>query len=104
LKIDRSFVDGAHARKNLRVILQSALDMAKRLELVTVAEGIETIEDWRLLQESGCMIGQGYLIAKPMPASELPIWLKAHHRRLPELRPLNGGSVLKDALPNDGTG
>jgi len=101
LKIDRSFVDGAHARKNLRVILQSALDMAKRLELVTVAEGIETIEDWRLLQESGCMIGQGYLIGKPMPASELPIWLKAHHRRLPELRPVNGGNALKEALPND---
>lgn len=87
LKIDRSFVHGAHARQNLRVILQSALDMAKRLELVTVAEGIETIEDWRLLQESGCTLGQGYLIGKPMPANDLPIWLKGHHRRLAELRP-----------------
>ncbi|WP_343583811.1 EAL domain-containing response regulator [Herbaspirillum sp.] len=87
LKIDRSFVDGAHERKNLRVILQSALDMAKRLELVTVAEGIETMEDWRLLQSFGCNLGQGYLIAKPMPANELPLWLKGHHRRLPELRP-----------------
>ena len=87
LKIDRSFVHGAHARQNLRVILQSALDMAKRLELVTVAEGIETIEDWRLLQDSGCILGQGYLIAKPMLPSELPIWLKGHHRRLAELRP-----------------
>lgn len=87
LKIDRSFVHGAHARQNLRVILQSALDMAKRLELVTVAEGIETIEDWRLLQESGCTIGQGYLIARPMPANDLPVWLKGHHRRLGELRP-----------------
>jgi EAL domain-containing protein (putative c-di-GMP-specific phosphodiesterase class I)/DNA-binding NarL/FixJ family response regulator len=87
LKIDRSFVHGAHARQNLRVILQSALDMARRLELVTVAEGIETIEDWRLLQESGCTIGQGYLIARPMPANDLPVWLKGHHRRLGELRP-----------------
>jgi EAL domain-containing protein (putative c-di-GMP-specific phosphodiesterase class I) len=94
LKIDRSFVDGAHERKNLRVILQSALDMARRLELVTVAEGIEKMEDWRLLQDFGCNIGQGYLIAKPMPANELPLWLKGHHRRLPELRPLprDGGS------------
>jgi len=87
LKIDRSFVHGAHARQNLRVILQSALDMARRLELVTVAEGIETIEDWRLLQESGCTIGQGYLIARPMPPNDLPVWLKGHHRRLGELRP-----------------
>jgi len=90
LKIDRSFVHGAHSRQNLRVILQSALDMAKRLELVTVAEGIETIEDWRLLQESGCSIGQGYLIARPMPANDLPVWLKGHHRRLGELRPPAG--------------
>jgi EAL domain-containing protein (putative c-di-GMP-specific phosphodiesterase class I) len=86
LKIDRSFVNGAHQRKNLRVILQSALDLARRLELVSVAEGIETMEDWRLLQEFGCMIGQGYLIAKPMPALVMPAWMKSHNSRLHELR------------------
>jgi EAL domain-containing protein (putative c-di-GMP-specific phosphodiesterase class I)/FixJ family two-component response regulator len=86
LKIDRSFVHGAHQRANLRVILQSALDMARRLDLVTVAEGIETIEDWRLLQECGCSIGQGYLIAKPMPAAELPAWLKRHQGAMAGLR------------------
>ena len=85
LKIDRSFVDGAHQRKNSRVILQSAVDLARRLELTTVAEGIETMEDWRLLQKFGCMIGQGYLIAKPMPAAALPQWMKSHNSRLHEL-------------------
>jgi EAL domain-containing protein (putative c-di-GMP-specific phosphodiesterase class I) len=68
------------------VILQSALDLARRLELITVAEGIETMEDWRLLQEFGCMMGQGYLIATPMPAGALPQWLKSHNSRLNELR------------------
>ncbi len=86
LKIDRSFVHGAHRRKNLRVILQSALDLARRLELVPVAEGIETVEDWRLLQELGCAVGQGYLIAKPMPAASLPQWVKSQHKRLRTLR------------------
>ena len=86
LKIDRSFVHGAHQRSNLRVILQSALDMARQLGLVTVAEGVETLEDWRLLQECGCDIGQGYLIAKPMPASEMQQWLRRHQGRLHELR------------------
>jgi EAL domain-containing protein (putative c-di-GMP-specific phosphodiesterase class I)/FixJ family two-component response regulator len=86
LKVDRSFVHGANQRRNLRVILQSALDMAGRLELVSVAEGVETMEDWRLLQDYGCTTGQGYLIAKPMPAAELPQWLKTHQRRLTELR------------------
>jgi EAL domain-containing protein (putative c-di-GMP-specific phosphodiesterase class I)/CheY-like chemotaxis protein len=97
LKIDRSFVHGAHDRKNLRVILQSALDMAQRLELVTVAEGVETMEDWRLLQDFGCSLGQGFLIGKPMPANELPLWLKGHHRRLNELRPLGKGAATGGA-------
>jgi EAL domain-containing protein (putative c-di-GMP-specific phosphodiesterase class I)/DNA-binding NarL/FixJ family response regulator len=92
LKIDRSFVHGAHDRKNLRVILKSALDMARQLELVTVAEGIETIEDWRLLQECGCNVGQGYLIGRPMPAPEIEQWVKQSRQRQGELRPLPGAS------------
>jgi EAL domain-containing protein (putative c-di-GMP-specific phosphodiesterase class I) len=86
LKIDRSFVHHAHCHENRRVILESALEMAHRLKLVTVAEGVETIEDWRLLQQFGCDIGQGYLVAKPMPAAALPSWLKGHRKRLTELR------------------
>lgn len=86
LKIDRSFVHGAHRKRNLRVILESALDMARRLGLVSVAEGIETLEDWRLLQEFGCTTGQGYLIGRPMPAAELPGWMKKHQAELPRLR------------------
>lgn len=86
LKIDRSFVNGAHKRRNMCVILESALDMAKRLELVSVAEGIETMEDWRLLQRCGCNVGQGYLIGKPMAAAEIPAWLRSHRARLDVLR------------------
>ncbi|CAN5158489.1 EAL domain-containing protein [soil metagenome] len=86
LKIDRSFIHGAHQRTNLRVILQSALDMSRQLGLVSVAEGIETLEDWRLLQECGCNIGQGYLIARPMPADEMPRWLKRHQAAIVDLR------------------
>jgi EAL domain-containing protein (putative c-di-GMP-specific phosphodiesterase class I)/ActR/RegA family two-component response regulator len=86
LKIDRSFVHDAHQRRNLSVILESALDMARRLELTSVAEGIETLEDWRLLQRYDCAVGQGYLIAKPMPAGQVPEWLRQHRQRLPLLR------------------
>jgi EAL domain-containing protein (putative c-di-GMP-specific phosphodiesterase class I)/ActR/RegA family two-component response regulator len=86
LKIDRSFVHGAQQRKNSRVILQSALDMARQLGLVTVAEGVETLEDWRLLQAFGCAIGQGFLIARPMPPDELLPWLKRHQSTQHELR------------------
>jgi EAL domain-containing protein (putative c-di-GMP-specific phosphodiesterase class I)/CheY-like chemotaxis protein len=86
LKIDRSFVHEAHLRNNLRVILRSAIEMSRQLGLVTVAEGIETLEDWRLLQDSGCVVGQGYLISRPLPAEEIRPWLKGHQARLPTLR------------------
>jgi EAL domain-containing protein (putative c-di-GMP-specific phosphodiesterase class I)/ActR/RegA family two-component response regulator len=85
-KIDRSFVHGAHGRTHQRVILRSALDMARKLGLVTVAEGVETLEDWRLLRDFGCDVGQGFLIARPMAASDLPGWLKRHQGRLHDLR------------------
>ena len=86
LKIDRSFVHGAHERESLQVILRSALQLAAELGLTTVAEGIETIEDWRMLREHGCDIGQGWLIAKPMPAEEFVPWLKKFMSRKAELR------------------
>jgi EAL domain-containing protein (putative c-di-GMP-specific phosphodiesterase class I)/AmiR/NasT family two-component response regulator len=78
LKIDRSFVHGAHGRESLQVILRSALELANELGLSTVAEGIEHVEDWRLLQEYGCTLGQGWLIAKPMSADEFLPWLKKY--------------------------
>jgi EAL domain-containing protein (putative c-di-GMP-specific phosphodiesterase class I)/ActR/RegA family two-component response regulator len=86
LKVDRSFVHGAAQRKHLRLMLESALDMARRLEMVSVAEGVETLEDWRLLQQLGCTVGQGWLIAKAMPADELVGWRKKHQAQLPLLR------------------
>jgi len=81
LKVDRSFVHGAHGRKGLRVILKSALDLARHLGLATVAEGIELVEDLRLLQDFGCNTGQGWLFARPMPGEDIPTWLKTHQER-----------------------
>jgi len=85
LKIDRAFVHGAHQRANLRVILKSALDMARQLGLVTVAEGIETLADWQLVRDSGCGVGQGFLVAPAMPADDLPDWMNRHEPRLLQL-------------------
>jgi EAL domain-containing protein (putative c-di-GMP-specific phosphodiesterase class I)/FixJ family two-component response regulator len=92
LKVDRSFVHGAHRNESRRVILESALKMAHRLRLTTVAEGVETMDDWRLLQRFGCNVCQGFLIARPMPGEDLHGWLRQHKHRLTELRapaPLN---------------
>jgi EAL domain-containing protein (putative c-di-GMP-specific phosphodiesterase class I)/FixJ family two-component response regulator len=82
LKIDRTFVNGASERPNRRAILESSIDIGHRLGAVTVAEGVETLADWVLLQELGCDIAQGYLIAKPMAPTELPDWIEGNRRRL----------------------
>ncbi|WP_238947731.1 EAL domain-containing protein [Caldimonas brevitalea] len=82
VKIDRMFVNGACDRRNRRAILTSSLDMGRRLEITTVAEGVETMEDWQLLSDLGCEVAQGYLIARPMPAAELLTWIPEHRARL----------------------
>jgi EAL domain-containing protein (putative c-di-GMP-specific phosphodiesterase class I) len=74
LKIDRSFVTDVALHPQRRVILASSIDMARKLGLKVVAEGVESPADWDRLKELGCTIAQGYFIAKPMPASEFINW------------------------------
>ena len=74
LKIDQSFVFSAVEKESSRVILASSLDMAKKLKLKSVAEGVETRAHWDLLQGLGCDIAQGYFIAKPMEAAAFQQW------------------------------
>jgi EAL domain-containing protein (putative c-di-GMP-specific phosphodiesterase class I) len=83
LKLDRSFVHGASREPSLRAILEANLGMARQLGLRTVAEGVEDREDWTLLSALGCDVAQGYFVARPMPASEIPDWVRgwrARHR------------------------
>ena len=75
LKVDRSFVHGAHRYAPLRAIFEASLGMAQHLGMRTVAEGVEDHADWEYLRSSGCDLAQGYFITKPMPANELSTWL-----------------------------
>jgi EAL domain-containing protein (putative c-di-GMP-specific phosphodiesterase class I)/FixJ family two-component response regulator len=85
LKIDRAFVHEAAQRPNRRVILESSIEMGRRLGVCTVAEGVETIGDWHLLRELRCDVAQGYLVARPMPGALLVDWIKSNRGRLREL-------------------
>lgn len=84
LKIDRSFVDRAADKPNLSAILASAVEMAAKLNLSSVGEGVERIEDMRVLCEVGCDVAQGYLVARPMPGEVLLDWFKEHRDRFRE--------------------
>jgi len=69
LKIDLSFVRDMNADNPDSIeLVRSILMMAKGLNMEVIAEGIETIEQSRLLDEMGCRFGQGYLFSKPAPA------------------------------------
>lgn len=74
LKLDRTFVSGAATDGDARSLLESSVNLAKRLQLKTVAEGIETEDEWNLLVWMGVDLGQGYYMARPMPADKLLPW------------------------------
>jgi len=50
--------------------------MARKLGIVSVAEGVETPDDWNLLRQSDCDLAQGFHIAKPMPSGDLAEWMR----------------------------
>jgi len=75
LKIDRSFVHGAASSAHLRALLQSAIALARELNLTSVAEGIELKTDLELLKNLECDLGQGFLLGKPQAAPEFVNWL-----------------------------
>lgn len=93
LKIDRAFVRNASRRANRRAVLESAIEMGRRLGVTTVAEGVESHADWELLCTLGCDLAQGYLIAKPMPAEDFPQWMLANRTRLTALSGTHGGDA-----------
>lgn len=76
LKIDRSLVHNAAVRPQQKTILASTVELAKNLKLTTVAEGVETEEDYRILLELGVDLVQGYYFAKPLFPDDLLNWVK----------------------------
>lgn len=74
LKIDAGFVQNCDRDSRRRSIVESSLDLARRLKLKTVAEGIESKSEWNVLKGSGCDRAQGWLIAKAMPPADFMQW------------------------------
>ncbi len=66
LKIDKSFVRDLAANAEAQVIVDTILAMAGALKMATVAEGVETCTEAKLLEQRGCDVLQGYLIGRPM--------------------------------------
>ena len=71
LKIDRGFVHRAPEQPRKLAMIETSLDLARKLGLKVVAEGIETLEEWQLLAQLGCDFAQGYLISAAVPGERL---------------------------------
>jgi EAL domain-containing protein (putative c-di-GMP-specific phosphodiesterase class I) len=77
LKIDQAFVKGASTQPASRAVLESSLEMAQKLGIPAVAEGVESRGEMDLVRSLGCQMVQGYFIARPMEAADFLGWVKA---------------------------
>ena len=76
LKIDQNFISDMLDSSDSLLILIGVLKLASAFDLKVIAEGVETAQHGFMLLQLGCELAQGYGIARPMPADELPAWIK----------------------------
>lgn len=77
LKIDQEFTLGIETDANKRDIVRAIIQIARALDMTTIAEGVENSNVEALLREMGCTEAQGYLYSKPVPAPAMAEYLRA---------------------------
>ena len=85
IKIDRSFVMKADRDPEQQRMISAILTMAERLQLETLAEGVETVGEHVLLAQLGCDHVQGFGIARPMPFDQTLDWIERHAAKLQDV-------------------
>ena len=102
VKIDQAFIADAPYSRDSRLIIQAVTELAHGLGLITTAEGIETIDQLRVVRELGCDYAQGYLLSPPLEPGALKGWIQKFRRAWPamiaEERLALWGDVEADAL------
>ncbi len=96
LKIDKSYVTDCHLDRVNAGLCETIVELAKRFDLKTVAEGIETTHESHKLQGLGCDIGQGFLFAKPMSKDQLAAVLS--RRMVGAAKPVANASPTRGPL------
>ncbi|MCR5651184.1 MAG: bifunctional diguanylate cyclase/phosphodiesterase [Lachnospiraceae bacterium] len=84
LKVDKSFLpeEGSDKDENEEIMYRYVVHMTKELGIECVTEGVETVEQVRILRENGCDIAQGYLFDRPLPVSEFETRLDDHSYKI----------------------
>ncbi|MDR3777414.1 MAG: EAL domain-containing protein [Terracidiphilus sp.] len=98
LKIDRSFVSAMTDTRESRKIVAAIVGLAHSLDMITVAEGIETEEQAEMLLSLGAEFGQGWFYGRPWTADRIPEMLAAAPRKLSTALSLHGGNWVVSSL------
>src|SRR5690606_30869483 len=85
LKIDRSFVGAVGSDLSATVVVPSVIELAHRMGMQAVAEGVETEEQFAYMKEKGCDAVQGYLLGRPRPAADFAGLLRKGGAGLPRV-------------------
>jgi EAL domain-containing protein (putative c-di-GMP-specific phosphodiesterase class I) len=102
VKIDQAFVADVAYSRDSRLIIQAVTELAHGLGLTATAEGVETIDQLRVVRELGCDCVQGYLVSAPLEPGALKDWICKFRRAWPamiaEEKLALWGDVEADAL------
>ena len=85
VKIDQAFVADLPHSRDSRLIIQAVTELAHGLGLTATAEGVETIDQLRVVRDLGCDFVQGYLISAPMEHDALKAWVQKFRRAWPAM-------------------
>lgn len=81
IKLDRSYVRGAAEDASKREMCRVVADLARRFEIMSVAEGVETEADLEVIVDTGYDLVQGFFFAKPMPSADFAGYVSRTHGR-----------------------
>jgi EAL domain-containing protein (putative c-di-GMP-specific phosphodiesterase class I) len=84
IKLDKSFLDWARPTASAEAVIGALLTMGQKLGMKILAEGVETEAQLSFLAAERCDHVQGYLIGKPMPATDVDEWVAKFSRRAPQ--------------------
>ena len=85
VKIDQAFVADVPNSRDSRLIIQAVTDLAHGLGLIATAEGVETLDQLRIVRELGCDCVQGYLVSPPIEPKALKGWVQKFRRAWPAM-------------------
>ncbi|WP_437350928.1 sensor domain-containing protein [Neorhizobium petrolearium] len=91
LKIDRELVRLVSQSQKQRKLVGTIIEIGRSLNIRVIAEGVETAEQIRILRDLGCDVLQGYALARPMPRSSLPDFIRSGRWRLARIGRLQAG-------------